>query len=88
MENGKKADLRTEMLGVGGDRLQGLCHRAKQNAVDDRSVLQGDRRHLLRQGEHDMEIFRGENVGTPVFQPPGAIERLAFRTMPVAAAAI
>jgi hypothetical protein len=34
MEDGKEADLRTQMLGGGGDRSQRLGDRAEENAVD------------------------------------------------------
>ena len=43
VEDGKKADLDPEMLGVGGDPTKGLGGGLKEEAVDHPGVLEGDR---------------------------------------------
>ena len=68
----KKPISAPKMLRVGGDRPQSLGHRAEENAVDDRPVLQGDDRQLGRQSEHHVEVLRVENLGTAVIQPLSA----------------
>jgi hypothetical protein len=72
MENGEETDLRTQMLRVGGDRPQSLGDGAEENAVNDGFVLQSNGRHLCRQAEHHVEVFRIENLGPAVIQPLSA----------------
>jgi len=47
MKHGGGADARAKVLGIGGDRQQCLGGGAKQEVVDDRLVLVGDRRDLV-----------------------------------------
>ena len=42
MEHGEETNLSAQMLGIGGDGLQGLSRRTEENAVDRRLVLMGD----------------------------------------------
>ena len=72
VEDGEEADLRTQMLGVGGDRRQSLGDRAEENAVDGLLVLKGYFGDLFRHGENDMKVLRVENLGPPIIQPLGA----------------
>ncbi len=57
----------------------------EQDAIDDRLVLEGDGRDLVRHGEDDVEVLRRQELGLPVLQPLGAGQRLAFRAMAIAA---
>ena len=56
VQHGDEAYVSTEMLGVGGDRLEGLCGGSEQQAVDFAFVLQRQRGKLRGQGEDDVEI--------------------------------
>jgi hypothetical protein len=44
-----ETDLGAEMSGIGGDRAQRLGCRLEQDGVNDRLVVEGDRRELGRQ---------------------------------------
>src|SRR6516165_12344675 len=63
MEYGEEADLSSQMFGIGSDSGQGLGHGSKQNVVDDFFVLVSDGSDLFGDGEDDMEIVRGEDLG-------------------------
>jgi hypothetical protein len=73
------------MLGVGGDRSQGLDRCLEQKAIDDRLVLEGDLADGRGHGEDDVEILGRQQLSLPLGEPLGAGEALAFGTMPVAA---
>ena len=53
------------MPGVGGDGSQGLGHRLEQDVEYDPAIAERDRRHLLRQGEDDVEVGHRQQVGGP-----------------------
>ena len=55
----EKADLGTQMLGIGGDGRQGFGRGSKQNAVNEIFVLVSDGSDLLRDREDDAQIFCG-----------------------------
>ena len=48
VEHAQKADLRTEMLGVGSDLQQSRGAGAEQEIIDDFLVLQGKPREFVR----------------------------------------
>ena len=50
VEDGQEADLGPEVLGIGGDSLQGLGGGPEEQAVDHARVLQGDRAEGRRAG--------------------------------------
>ncbi len=72
VEDGEEADLRTQMLGRGGDRSQSLGDHAEENAIDGLLVLKGYFGNLFRDGENDMKVLRVEDLGVPILQPLGA----------------
>jgi hypothetical protein len=65
----QEADLRTEMLWIGGDPAQRLRRRPEQDVVNDSLVLEGDDLDLRRHGKHDMEIRHVEQFRLAVLQP-------------------
>ena len=81
----QKADLRTEMLGVGGDGVQRLRRRPEQDVVDHGLVLERDHLDLGRHGEHDVEIRYVEQFCLAILHPFGPRETLALRAIAVAA---
>jgi hypothetical protein len=85
VQHGQKADLRTQMLGVGGNPGQRLGDRPKQNIVDHDLVLERDDGDLVRHGEDDVEIWRIEQFGLPVLKPLSPGKTLALGTIPVSA---
>ena len=68
VEDGQEADLGPEVLGVGGDLLQGLGGGAEQEAVDHPWVLQGDRAERRRESEDDVEVL--DRAATRLPGPP------------------
>src|SRR5271169_586857 len=82
------ADLRTEALGVRGDRQQRLGARLEQEVVDDGLVLVGDDADLRRQREHDVEIGHLQQLGLARLQPLPRLRSLALWAMPVAAGVV
>jgi hypothetical protein len=88
VQHGEEADLGTEVLGIGGDRTQGLRGRAEQDVVDGCLVVIGDRRDRLRHGEHDVEIRRVQQLGTAALQPGRLGQGLALRAVTIAAGVV
>ena len=85
VEDGEKADLSSEMLGVGGDPTKGLGGGLKEEAVDHPGVLQGDRVERRGESEDDMEVFDGEQLGLACLHPVGGSGGLALGAVAVAA---
>src|SRR5271168_5073287 len=73
------------MLWVGGDLMQRLRRRPEQDVVDHGLVLERDRGDLVRHREHYVEIGHVEQLCLTVFEPLGAGETLALRTVPITA---
>jgi hypothetical protein len=81
----KEADLGAQVLGVSRDGAQGLGRSPEQNVIDDLLVLQGNGGDGLRYGEDDMKILSVEKLGSTVFQPLGARQRLALWAVAITA---
>src|SRR5271168_2670513 len=73
------------MLWVGGDLMQRLRRRPEQDVIDHSLVLERDRGDLVRHREHYVEIGHVEQLCLTVFEPLGAGETLALRTVPITA---
>ena len=85
VKDGQEADLGPEVLGIGGDLLQGLGGGAEQEAVDHALVLQGDRAERRRKSKHHMKIFNRQQLGFPGLHPLRGGGGLALGTVAVAA---
>jgi len=85
VQHRNEANLCAEMPGIGGKPAQRLGDSAKQDGIDRLLVLEGDRRNLLRHGEHDVEVADRQKVCLPRVKPVAARLTLAFWAMPVAA---
>src|SRR3984893_3490296 len=85
VEDGEEAELCAEMLGIGGDRLQGFGGGVEQDVVDRSLVVMGDRGDLSRHGEDDMEVWHCEELGSSVFKPLGTRQGLALWAVAIAA---
>jgi hypothetical protein len=84
VQHTEEADLRPEMLRVGGDGAQHLRRRSEQNVVNYRLVLKRDDLDLRRHGEHDVEIRHIEQFRLTVLQPLRPRQTLALRAIAVA----
>ena len=56
VQDGKEADFRTEVFGVGCDGFQSLGCGPEENAVDSLLVLESDSGNLFRHGEDNMKV--------------------------------
>src|SRR5437870_5936226 len=85
VQHTQEADLRAQMLWIGGDLAQRLRRRSEQHIVDNGLVLEGDDLDLLGHREHDVEVGHVERFGLTVREPLGARETLALWATFVAA---
>ena len=85
VQHGDDADPRPEVLGIGGDRGQGLGRGLEQEAVDPGLVLVGDSAERRRQGEHHVEVGHRQQLGLARLQPGLGRRPLALGAVPVAA---
>src|SRR6516162_7490685 len=85
MEHGEKADLGTQVLGIGSDGEQGLGCGSEQDTVELSLVLIGDRCNLFRWGEDHVEVLGVQKLGLAVLQPLSPGERLAFGAVSIGA---
>jgi hypothetical protein len=81
----EKADVGTEMLGIGGNFDQCFRAAAEQQTIDHCFVLQGQRRQLMGKREDDMRIRCGEQFTMSRRQPAVARLALTLWAVPVAA---
>ncbi len=68
--------------------MQRFGRSLEQDVVDHPLVLEGDRRDLFGDGEDNVEVRHGQQVGLAVAEPLRAGERLTLRTVPVTAGVI
>src|SRR5438552_17546014 len=88
MQDQGHANLRAEMLRVGGDGAQRLRGELEQQVIDHRLVVVGDGADRRRQGEHQVVIVQRQEVGLPGLEPTARGTCLALRAMPVAAGVV
>ena len=75
VEHGGDADPGAEMLRIGGDRQQRLGRCLEQQVIDHRLVLVSDVGDRGRQGEDEMEVGHGQEIGF-VAPPASPLRRL------------
>jgi hypothetical protein len=85
VQDGGDADLGAEMPRIGGDGRERLGRRSHQDSIDDSLVLEGDRGRFRRQGEDDVEVGRGQELGLPGGEPLRPRRPLALRAVAIAA---
>src|SRR5258707_10461197 len=85
VQHTQEADLRAQMLWIGGDLTQRLRRRSEQDIVDNGLVLEGDDLDLLGHRVHDVEAGHVEQFCLTVREPLGARETLALLSTFVAA---
>src|SRR6202030_1018775 len=88
MEHRHEADLRAQMFGVGGDLQESLGRGAKEHAVNNPLVLEGQGRDHLRQREDDAKVLDRQQLSGALFEPRRAGGALALRAMAIAAGTI
>ena len=88
VQHAGEADAGAEMPGIGRDGGERLGRGPEQQAVDLGLVLVGDRRDRRRQGEDEMVVGHGQEIGLPVREPILRRCALAARAVPVAAGVV
>ena len=73
---------------VGGDRDRRLGGGLEQQIIDDGFVVKGDVGDLGRQGENDVMVGRGQQIGFAFGQPVPGGGALAFGAVAIAAAVV
>ena len=81
-------DAGTQMLRVGGDGAQGLGRDLKQQAVDHRFIVIGDRTDRCRQGEDDVVVVDRQQIDLTGLEPASGRTGLTLRAMPVTAGVV
>lgn len=85
MQDGEKANLRAEMLGLGGNLQERFGSGLEQEAVDDALVRQRQGAQLGWQREYDVEVGDVEQFRLPRLQPSRAGRGLALGAVAIAA---
>ena len=85
VQDGKDADLRTQVLRVPRNRAQCLRRSSKQNVVDHLLILQSDARKLVRDREDDMEVLDGQDLLLSLGGPIGSRCLLALGAVSIPA---
>jgi hypothetical protein len=88
VENCHKTDVGAQVFGISRDLEEGLGGSAKQQAVNQSLILQGQRSEKVGQSEDDMKVGDGQQFGGTVFQPALTSCCLAFWAMPIQARVI
>ncbi len=85
VQHGGEADVRAQMLRVGGDGGQRLGGGPEQEVVDGRLVLERDGADRSRQGEDDMTVGNLQKLGLTLGEPLPRRRPLTLRAVAVAA---
>ena len=88
VQHGEEADLGAEVARVGRDGAQRVGDGVEEQTVDDGLVLDGDLGDGRGDGEDDVQVLGGQQVRAASFEPLGAGQRLAGRTVAVAAGVV
>ena len=72
-------------LGIAAELAQSLRHAVEQDFENRRLIAQDERVELMGQGEYDMEISDGQQLGGSRLKPLCFGERLTLGAMAVAA---
>jgi len=85
VQHHQTANVRSQVLRIGGDFQERPGGRTKQDAVDHTFVLQCQRSQFMRQREHHVEVRYGKQFAFAFLQPDSPGHRLALGAVPVAA---
>ena len=88
MKHRGDADLRVQMLGIGGDGGERLSGSAEQDRIDGGLVLEGNLARQRWQCEDDVEVRHRQQFGLSMREPFLRGGALALRAVPVAAEAM
>ena len=85
VKHGEKADMGSQVFGVGCNAPECFRSGAKEDVVDDFLILPGKRRNAVGQGENHMEIRNRQKLRAMVFEPLSFGKGLTLRAVAIAA---
>jgi hypothetical protein len=85
VQDGKEADLRTQVFGIGSYRAQSLGRGLEEDVVYHLLVLVSDRGNLIRHSENDVKVLAVKKFRLAVFYPLCACQRLTLGAMAIPA---
>jgi hypothetical protein len=88
VQDGEKADLGTQMFGIGCNGEQSFRSCPEEEVIDRFPVVESDAGDLFRDSEDDVKILYRQQFRFSALQPLGALRVLTLRAMPVAAGII
>ncbi len=88
VQDADKPDLGSQALWVLRKFCQGFRNGLEQDGVEDFLIPEDKRIEQIGDGEDDVEVRYGEQVFSPVFDPPFFFEELALGTVPVSAGVV
>jgi hypothetical protein len=77
MKNGEEADAGAQMRRVAGNSEQRFGGGVEQDVVDRLFVVESDLGDLLGNRKNDVEVFHGQQLGLPAFEPLYPLRALA-----------
>jgi hypothetical protein len=84
VENGERAELRAEALGVPTESQQRSGSGTKEEPVEDAGILKCQWSQFVRDGENDVEVLDVENLPLSRLEPGCACRPLALGAVPIA----
>jgi hypothetical protein len=85
MQDGEESDLRSQVLGIGGNLQKGLRTGAEQEVINDLLVLQRQMGELVRQGKDNVDIGDRQEFVLAGSDPLIASSALALGAVPIPA---
>lgn len=84
VEDGRDPDRPAEVSGITTKTEQGVGRCPEEERVDDARIALRERVEGMREGEDDVKVRNGQQVGAAGGEPPFLREPLALRTMTIA----
>src|SRR4051794_30486972 len=86
VQHGEETDFCSQMLGVGGNRLERFGSGPEENAIDHFLVLVGQGGDLSRNRKDDVIVGTIQQLSLPILDPLCSSQTLAFGAMAIPAA--
>jgi hypothetical protein len=84
VQHHQRPDPRSQVLGVGRHFQKSLLGAVKEHPIQQLTVAQDQRAELVGQGEDDVEVGNGQEIGLTFGQPSRPLAPTALRTASVA----
>jgi hypothetical protein len=88
VQDAEKPELRSQVLRICCNRLQGFRRSAEQQTVHLAFILESQCGQLFWQSKHDMEVLARQKFGLTLLQPLGSGQGLALGAMPIGAGVV